>query len=108
MHFHPGGVDVLVRNFLLRAQVFSQKTVIAGPFLFRVALCSPQPLIALDAFDAEDGRIEAGYWELSAAQVSNILDPIERIIRPICDHVHQMFGNARSPYFDDQGRWRGP
>jgi len=106
--FFPTAIDILLRNFMRRAQALSRRTNIIGPFLLRMSLFSPLPLVALDMDGFENGRIEAGYREFPTIQVANILDPVEPVIRPLCDHTHQTFGNQGSPYFDAQGQWRGP
>jgi len=30
---------------------------------------------------------------------------VDRIIRPLCDQAHQMFGREGSPSFDADGTW---
>lgn len=35
------------------------------------------------------------------------LSNVNRLIRPLCDQSHQMFGNEGSPYFDAEGAWIG-
>lgn len=108
----PAAADLLLRNFLVRAQAFTQVAEIAGPYLLKVALHSPNGVVALGArlpgVEEEIGQLGAGYWPLPEIPLETINDPVSRIIRPHCDYLHQMFGCEGSPNFDADGNWAGP
>jgi hypothetical protein len=53
----------------------------------------------------EPGKtIWPGSYPFPVMQADNLLD-IDRVIRPLCDQAHQMFGRDASPYFNAHGVW---
>lgn len=106
--FKLTAIDKVLRNFIIRAQQFFPQTNIEGPFLLRMSFHSLHRLVALDDFGFGEGQIEKGYWKFPSIRITNISDPAEDTIRPLCDHVHQMFGHQASPCFDLDGHWHDP
>lgn len=102
---HATAVDVLLRNFVLRAQQLARRTQLSSPFLMRTTLWTPLPLVTYDDEDFEDGQTHGGLYKFPSLQVADLFQPFERIIRPFCDMAHQIFGNEKSPCFDAEGRW---
>jgi hypothetical protein len=37
-------------------------------------------------------------------QADNFID-VDKVIHPLCDQAHQMFGRSGSPCFDEDGNW---
>jgi hypothetical protein len=37
-------------------------------------------------------------------EADNLIE-IDRVIRPLCDQAHQMFGRRSSPNFNSDGAW---
>lgn len=106
----PVWTDQLLRNFVIRAQALTQAAGIAEPFLLKVAIHSPEPVVAfgpgmIRGVDEEVGRLEAGYWPLPEMHVDTLEESVDRLIRPICDCIHQTFGCEGSPRFDVNGNW---
>ncbi len=111
LYCFPVSADLLLRNFVVRAQTFTQVAEIVGPYLLKVALHSPSGVVALGAGlaggEEEIGQLGAGYWPSPEMQLDTISDPFSQIIRPFCDFLHQMFGCEESPNFDADGNWVG-
>jgi hypothetical protein len=50
------------------------------------------------------GMISSGNYPFPVVQADNLLD-VDKVIRPLCDQAHQMFGRKSSPYFNPEGIW---
>ena len=50
------------------------------------------------------GKTGSGSYSFPVVQADNFLD-VDRVIRPLCDQAHQMFGRDSSPYFTAEGVW---
>ena len=53
------------------------------------------------------GSVQAGDYSFPVVQADNLTE-LDRIMRPLCDQGHQMFGRNSSPCFNHEGTWVGP
>jgi hypothetical protein len=106
---HLDAIDILLRNFMLRANAFYTSIEIGGPFLFRVIFATPSPTHVLDIHDLpDDERVEPGEYDLGTIQIINLGVPLDQSIKPFSDRVYQMFGKPKSRSFNDENIWCGP
>lgn len=82
---------------------------IGAPYLLSVTLRIQRALTGVYA--AMDGPweehtqpVEAGEYRFPFLQIDDLVQ-IDRILRPLCDQVHQMFGREESPKFTADGAW---
>jgi hypothetical protein len=101
-------IDVLLRRFVLRTSAVYVAAAIAPPYVLGMMLRSQQPLVGsyagVDGLEYNTAPIRALDYRFPYTQVDDLSD-IDRVIRPLCDQAHQMFGRAGSPSFDDTGVW---
>jgi hypothetical protein len=104
-------IDSLLRNFVIRATTVYEGAAIGGPYVLGMMLRTLQPLIGayndIGGFGVvHTAPVRVGDYRFPYMQVDD-LSEIDRIIRPLCDQSHQMFGNEGSPNFDAEGAWIG-
>lgn len=104
--FHCTAIDVLLRNFVLRLSELFAALAVNGPFLLRAVLQTPGALFALRQDGAVGEHIDRGTYGFGSIQAMDVNAPFEQLIKPLCDHAHQMFGEARSPCFDAENHWQ--
>ena len=104
-------VDLLLRNFVIRATAVYEAAGVSGPYLLGMMLRTQQPLRG--AYNDPTGfgavytaPIAPGDYRFPYVQLDN-LSEIDRAIRPLCDQSHQMFGQEGSPSFNAEGAWIG-
>ncbi len=107
-HFYANAIDVLLRLFMKRAQILCSAAAIPVPMLLGVSIVTPQTLAAMYADGVPEAQIGPGIHPLPVLEIANLAEPAERIIRPLCDVAHQMFGKSGSPCFGADGSWQGP
>jgi hypothetical protein len=105
----PTAIDLLLRQVLTQAARVYAAAEIGAPYLLSVTLRIPQPLTGVyDAMDGPWGEhtqpVEAGEYRFPFLQIDDLVQ-IDRILRPFCDQVHQMFGREESPKFSADGAW---
>jgi hypothetical protein len=108
--FRPTAIDVLLRSFVEHcSQVYSSATI-NGPFLLSMSLRtvgntqSLYPAAGIPGAEEHGGHIGVGIFPFPVMEADNLIE-IDKVIRPICDQAHQMFGRPASPFFDDDGVW---
>jgi hypothetical protein len=106
--FAAAAIDLLLRNFLLRATRVYEAARVDAPFVLSLTLNTRRALFAaypsLVGGYEEAGPLPAGNYFFPYMQVVD-LSKINVAIRPLCDQASQMFGRQSSPSFDDQGEW---
>jgi hypothetical protein len=70
----------------------------------RRPLAGAIPLVEFPSGYREAGPLSAGERAFPYMQVVD-LAKVNEAIRPLCDQAHQMFGEQRSPSFNEQGEW---
>jgi hypothetical protein len=102
--FVPTSIDLQVRHFVMRAGGVYAVATISAPFILGMMLRTQHPLVAAyGEFDCTE-PVPARDYAFPNLQVDD-LSQIDRVIRPLCDHAHQMFGREGSPCFDGNGVW---
>jgi hypothetical protein len=107
-NFHANAIDVALRRFMNRAQILASAAGIPAPMLLGVSIVPPQTLVAIDDWGVPEAQIGHGIHPLPVLEVANLAEPAEKIVRPLCDVAHQMFGESGSPCFGADGSWQGP
>jgi hypothetical protein len=106
----PTGIDVIVRAFVQRSSDVYMAAAINGPFLFSMLLQTASittglyPMVGAPGAEEEGGTITLGSYPFPVVQADNLLD-VDKVIRPLCDQAHQMFGRDASPHFNADGAW---
>lgn len=107
-NFYATAIDVILRRFVRRAQGFCAIAKIPAPMLFGISIVNPQNLGAMYAEGIVEAQIGPGIHKLPVLEVASLSETAERIIRPLCDVAHQMFGQSGSPCFGADDSWQGP
>jgi hypothetical protein len=104
----PAGLDMLLRQFVSRASVVYEAAAFGSPYVLGMMLRTQQPLIgvyaALGGGEAHTQPLPPGDYRFPYMQVDD-LSSIDKIIQPLCDQMHQMFGKEGSPSFNVEGVW---
>lgn len=100
-------VDALLRQFVMRAVELYEAANLGAPFLLGMMVGIERPLTGVFGnyiFANETGALAPRDYLFPFVQADDFSD-IDRIIRPLCDQAHQMFGMTRSQSFDPDGQW---
>ena len=109
-HLRPTAVDIILRAFVQHCSLVYLAAGITGPFLLTMLLRTNQNTYGLfpsviPGAEEPGGMIEGpNSYPFPVMQADNLLDA-DRVIRPLCDQSHQMFGRDSSPYFNAEGAW---
>ena len=108
--FRPSAIDIFLRSFVEHsAQVYSSASI-NGPFLLSMMLRavgtiqSLYPAMGGGPWEENGGRISRGFYPFPVMEADNLIE-IDKVIRPLCDQAHQMFGRRSSPNFNQDGVW---
>jgi Putative DNA-binding domain len=106
--FHIAAIDLMLRRFVLRASAVYEGAGIAAPFILGMMLRTRHRLFGAYAGHAGTMAQTAGTpardYSFPHVQVDD-LSATDRLIRPLCDQAHQMFGLAGSRSFNSEGVW---
>jgi hypothetical protein len=107
-NFFPVAIDLLLRKFVAKASAVYQAAGVTGPFVLSLALRTRGQAVASypDFAGLPDprGSLEPGKYAFPTVEAYDFAD-FDAIMRPLCDQVHQGFGEAASPKFDVDGKW---
>jgi hypothetical protein len=110
----PQAIDQILRKFVIHAAEVYNATALTGPYLLGMMLRPIDNLVPGFPFfpdDREAFELGAPIGELDrlfpVMQADNLTD-VDKIIRPLCDQVHQTFAKDASPCFNADGAWIGP
>jgi len=108
--FYPIGFDGVIRRFVLRTQHLFELASLSSPVALAVKLTVPVESLAAYG-DVATGNYRHVPVARRDFEFSTFVDafgePVERFIGPLCDHIHQTFGEERSPNFTADGLWTG-
>jgi hypothetical protein len=107
LYLRPTEIDVILRAFVQRCSEVYTAAGITGPFLLTMLLRVVHDIEGLHPAQLGEepgGNIGSGSYPFPVVQADNLLD-VDRVIRPLCDQTHQMFGRNSSPYFTAEGVW---
>lgn len=103
----PTAIDTLLRQVVSTAKSVYEAAAISAPYLLGLILRLQQQLIGVYAngqWEEQTPPLHQGDYEFPYMQIDD-LSETDRIIRPLSDQAHQMFGREGSPNFDPDGRW---
>jgi hypothetical protein len=106
----PIGIDIALRAFVGRSYDVYTAATINGPFLLTVLLQTAKavtglyPMLGMPQVEEPGSTISLGSYAFPVVQADNFLD-VNKVIRPLCDQMHQMFGRDASPCFNPDGVW---
>jgi hypothetical protein len=106
---YPSAVDLDLRYFTLRARDVYNAAGIRGPYLITMTLRCRNALRGKypESFVSDEVvLLPPGEYPLPVMQAESLIE-IDNTIRPLCDQVHQAFGQAASPSFNQDGVWLG-
>jgi Putative DNA-binding domain len=109
LSIRPAAIDIILRAFVSHCSTVYAAAGITGPFLLTMLLRTPQAISGLfpsqiPGAEEQGGITLPGDYPFPVMQADSLLD-IDRVIRPLCDQAHQMFGRQASPFFDADGAW---
>jgi Putative DNA-binding domain len=107
--FQIVALDLLMHEFAVKVGQFYVAAELDSPAILGVGILTRMSLFG--QWGRGDGRVPVNgeqHFIFPFLQINDPTGDVDSIIRPICDHVHQMFGRTRSSCFDDNGRWRDP
>jgi hypothetical protein len=108
--FFPTGIDILFRKFIQESSRVYNTAGVGGPFLVTMmikAQCNMTGRYPDSMYfqgHVERGILIRGQHLFPVMEAYDFGD-LDTIIRPLCDQVHQGFGEAASPNFDADGKW---
>ncbi len=107
-HLRPVVIEIFLRGFVQRCAAVYRAASVTGPFLLSMVFHTNRNTWGLFPSvlgeDPGDVMVVSGNYPFPVLQADNLLD-VDRVIRPVCDQAHQMFGRSTSPSFDTNGIW---
>ena len=106
--FRPIAIDLIIRRFVSDCAVIYTNASLNGPFLISMKLLVGNQVRSLypnaNNEDEPGGSIRPGEYPFPTVQADNLIE-VDKVILPLCDQAHQMFGRSGSPCFDADGNW---
>jgi hypothetical protein len=107
--FFPVAVDMQLRKFGQKVSELYKVAGVSGPFLLGMLLTAKSPVSGLypditGLGEVVRGTLRAGVHSFPTMVAYDFSD-VDSIIHPLCDQVHQGFGEKASPKFDGEGKW---
>jgi hypothetical protein len=109
--FFPVVVDMQLRKFVNKVSDLYRVAGIGGPFLLGMLLNTKAqvsglyPDSVIHMGEVIRGSIQPGLHSFPT-MVAYDFGNVDALIRPLCDLVHQGFGEQASPKFDSEGKWK--
>jgi hypothetical protein len=107
-NFRPIAIDLILRRFVSDCAVIYTNASLNGPFLISMMLHFGMQVQSLypnvNNEDEPGGAVRPGDYPFPMVQADNLID-VDKVIRPLCDQAHQMFGRNGSPCFNAAGNW---
>jgi hypothetical protein len=105
----PVGIDRLLRQVFVQARSVYEAAGIGPPYIASVTLRMQRELIGVypgmgGLGEEHTPPVAPGEYRFPFMQIDDLID-IDRILRPICDQVHQLFGKEGSSSFNADGVW---
>lgn len=109
--FFPVAIEIQLRIFINKVASLYGVAGLGGPFLLGMMIDTNTqarglyPDYSVPQATVVRGQIQPGLltFPVMAAYDFGDIDPI---LRPLCDQVHQCFGEEASPSFDSGGKWK--
>jgi hypothetical protein len=108
--FFPSAIDTQLYKFVLQAGKTYESARLTGPYCLTLALTPNTTVVGLyPPPGLPQGYVQRGSLENRLYSFPMMYAPdfsnIGQIIRPLCDQLHQGFGEEQSPNFDSEGKW---
>jgi len=109
--FFPVVVDIQLRKFTKKVSDLYRVAGLSGPFLLGMMISTKSeanglyPDSIIPQAEVVRGKIQPGLYSFPIMTAYDFGD-IDSITHPLCDQVHQAFGEEASPKFDSDGKWR--
>jgi len=105
----PTAIDRLLRQVITQAPHVYEAARIGPPYLLGVTLRIQRALTGVypgmgGLGEEHTPPLAAGQYRFPFLEVDDLVQ-FDRILRPLCDQVHQMFGREESPNFTADGVW---
>ena len=105
----PAAIDRLLRQVVMQAPHVYEAYGIGPPYLLGITLRIPRALTGVypgmvGLGEEHTPPVAAGEYRFPFLEVDDLIQS-DRILRPLCDQVHQMFGREESPSFNGDGVW---
>lgn len=105
----PAAIDRLLRQVVMQAPHVYEASGIGPPYLLGVTIRIPRALKGVYPGMAGLGEehtppVAPGEYRFPFLEVDDLTQS-DRILTPLCDQVHQMFGREESPSFNADGVW---
>ena len=107
VRLRPTEIDGVLRACVQRCSEVYTAAGITGPFLLTMLFHTLQDIEGLHTAalgEEPGGKIRGGIYPFPVMQADNLIE-VDKVIRPLCDQAHQMFGRDSSPYFTAEGVW---
>jgi hypothetical protein len=109
--FDIAALDLLIHEFGVRAMQVYRTAQLDSPAILGVEILTRISMEAQWNRGRQNELVavhEPRRFIFPSMEIDDTTEDISEVIRPICDHVHQMFGLGRSFCFDENGRWSDP
>jgi len=110
LYLRPAEIDIILRAFVEHASSVYTAASINGPFLLTMLLHAVSgvtgrfPVPGYPGAEQSGAMVSPGTYPFPVVQADSFLD-LDRVIRPLCDVAHQMFGRDSSSNFNAEGVW---
>jgi hypothetical protein len=108
--FGVKGIDSLFRHVVAQAPSVFGAAGLGPPYVVSMTLRIQRPVTgvyaALGGGEEHTQPVPPGDFRFPFMQIDELVN-INRILKPFCDQVHQMFGKEASPSFNANGDWIG-
>lgn len=110
--FNPVQIDKLIQRFISRAKELYAVAELSAPVELGVRLSIPRDFVALYEISRtpiyQDRRVNVSSQNLPYGPliIDDLSGPPEKLMAPICHHIHRTFGQKGSPCFDESGNWK--
>jgi hypothetical protein len=108
--FYPTAVDQQLYRFVAQVARVYKSAELGGPYLLGLRLAPNEEIVGLypppgipQGF-VKRGKLDGRTHPFPVMYAPDFTD-IAQIIRPLCDQLHQAFGEQRSPSFTLDGNW---
>jgi hypothetical protein len=104
----PPGIDILLRQVFVQARSVYEAAGIGPPYIASIRLQIQREFVGLypggGPWEEPTQPVAPGKYQFPFMQVDDLIN-IDRLLRPFCDQVHQLFGKDRSRSFSEDGIW---
>jgi hypothetical protein len=108
--FGVQGIDSLFRHVVAQAPSVFGAAGLGSPYVVSMTLRIQRTVTgvyaALGGGEEHTQPVPSGDFRFPFMQIDELVN-INRILKPFCDQVHQMFGKEASPSFNANGDWIG-